>query len=94
MKHDWQNIDRQGTVGWHRCRACGLRRHFVRNIITDDHHGGDCKERQRDITEQLTKRVGKLLHDYDADTDQIRELLAKAIVKEKADSPYTRQEED
>jgi hypothetical protein len=26
--HSWVNDDSLGTVGWHRCSECGLRRHF------------------------------------------------------------------
>jgi len=47
-------------------------------------------DKQREVVKNLSKKVTKLLHDFDADTDYMRQLLADTIVLVKSDSPYTR----
>ena len=88
MKHTWQNIDSEGTIGWHRCSTCGYRVHFPNNEITDDEWRCECDERQRDAIKVLARKVTSLLHNYDCDTDEMRRLLAEAITAEKSDSVY------
>ena len=89
MKHDWRNIDK-GTVGWHRCRICGLRHHFPNNEVSEPEWLGSCEERQEGVVETLADKVTTLLHNHDADTTVIRVLLAAAITQHEVDSPYLR----
>jgi len=79
-----------GTVGWHRCTKCGDRHHFQGNVIVEEPWISTCEDKQREVVKNLSKKVTKLLHDFDADTDYMRQLLADTIVLVKSDSPYTR----
>lgn len=88
--HKWQNIDKHGTIGWHRCSECGIRSHFTNNEPNNPPWMAKCCDRLTKQVAILADNVTKLLHDSDADTDTIRSLLAAAITQQKVDSPYTR----
>lgn len=87
MSHKWQNIDK-GTVGWYRCSVCGLRWHFQDNVPND--RVVDCGDRLAHVACALAKKVTAMLHNADADTVEVRRLLADTIVQCDVDSPYTR----
>ncbi len=88
--HTWQNIDKDGTIGWHRCSACGIRRHFPNNETKDYLEFLSCSERQTAVAKTVANKITNLLHSHDADTKPVRELLANLIAKHEIDSPYTR----
>ncbi len=86
--HTWVNIDKDGTVGWHRCTVCGDRHHFPGNAIEEPKWLTACHDIVRGKAAIAVQKINTLLHGLDADTPAIRSLVKANLPLVKTSKAY------